>query len=508
MEAIKTLLAAQTALEKATSDFLHACATLTLVAIPSLTSTPGRLAFENNVESILSSVDTASLVEDRVCESRFILKKLLNMSTTRVPAHKLPVETLSYIFSIVVASSPCHPTDKQRDTLLDIPQVCMSWNRVAVDTPSLWSHIDLDLSRFSVATALERARIWLKRCNYMPIHLHLNGSSGGVSQNDLSDILAVLEPHAGSLCSLVFTSYCHDSLVRALLGFVSGPLRILVISAVTATFSQRDLSSRAIDSSQIHSDIPLPLLRFLEISSVRRNKAIELLSKLVPGVLELDVRLDAEYFKDDRFNSPSHLFLARSNVVSLAIYRSFLYDYADQSLTYLASVPHLRVLQLGSINLVPSFARALGVTLNGEPYLKLPCLRSLCFVQWCAIGSWAIDAVEQIAGRIKLQSLAFRSCRFLPTFTPPINRNQESQLLCSDNGGGGDEDGTEGEGEDEDDGNDDDEDHDKYQDEMPQSMKDYFSEQIAKVTVCNKSIEGGTIYHGVDPFVQSLTRPD
>ncbi|KAG8784085.1 hypothetical protein FRC12_018972 [Ceratobasidium sp. 428] len=360
-----------------------------------------------------------------------------------------------------------------------------------------------------------------------------------VSQSDVPDILAALEPHAGLLCSLVFTSlYCHDSLVRGLLGFVSGHLKILVLSAVTATFSQRDSSSRAIgslrglalldlyrldereicpslgdladllsgsptlhtlrirslyylpDSSQIHSAIPLPLLRFLEISGVRRNKALELLSKIVPGALELDVRLDAEYFKDDRFNSPGRLFLARSNVVSLAIYRSFLHDYTDQSFTYLASVPHLRVLQLGSMNLARSFAQALGVTFNGQPYLKLPCLRSLCFVQWCIIGSWTVDVVEEITGRIQLQSLAFQSCRFPPTFTRPISRSQGSQLLRSDDGEDADEDDTE---DDQDDGNGDGEDYDKYQDEMPESMKDCFSEQVAKVVTVREGITDGML---------------
>ncbi|KAG8791149.1 hypothetical protein FRC12_010029 [Ceratobasidium sp. 428] len=558
MEAIKILQAAQTALEEAASNFLHACTTLKLVAVPSLASIPGQLTFENNLDNILSSIDTASLVENRVCESRVILKKLLNMSTTRVPVHKLPIETLSYIFSIVAASSPCRPADNQRDNLLDIPQVCVRWNRVAVDTPSLWSHIDINLSYFSVATALERARLWLNRCHNMPIHLHLDDGSSLIPQADVPDILAVLEPHAGLVCSLVFSSFCHYSIVRALLGLVdSGPLNTLVISGVANAFGQRDPSSRAIgllrgltlldlyhleelicpslgdiadilsgspalhtlrlrslfyqsDSSQIHSDIPLPLLRFLEISGVRCNKVLRLLSKLVPGVLEMDVRLDAEYFKDDGFNSPSHQFLARSNIVSLAIYYSSSHDSANRSLTYLAYVPHLRVLQLGSTNLARSFALTLGVTFNGQPYLKLPCLRSLCFVR-CTIGSWTIDVVEQITGRIKLHSIAFRSCPFPSTFTRLINRSRESQLLHGDNGEDGDqdEDGGDDNGDDEEDtDNDSDDDDDEYRDEMPQSMKDCFSEQVAKVVVFNGSIAGGTIYHGVDPFVRSLIKPD
>ncbi|KAG8765432.1 hypothetical protein FRC12_007491 [Ceratobasidium sp. 428] len=527
MEPIEILLEAGLALEKAASDFLDACAALKLVAIPTLASTLGQLAFENNVGNILSGVDSTGLVEDHMRESRILLNKLLNMSTARVPVHKLPVETLSYILSIVVASSPCDPTDNRRDTLLDTPRVCVRWNQVAVDTPSLWSHIDINLSRPSVVTVLERARLWLNRCHNMPIHLHLDGDPALRSQ-DVPDLLAFMKPCGGLLGSLVFTNHCHRSLVHDFLSCTSSSFKTLIASSITTPFDQENLSSLPAgllcglttldlsesggvicpsvgdvakllsgnstlhtlrlrhfrfrsNSSQTFPPIPLPQLRFLEVVNVRGDEVPLLLAKLVPGILELDVRLDAKYFGDDRLGSPAQQLLARSNVVSLSIY-NLLLDATKQLLSCLPSVPRLRVLRFSDMSLTRSFARALATTVDDQPPLQLPCLRSLCLFE-CHIDPWTVIPLEQIIGQLRFSNLAFLNCQFPPSFTQPTDADWESENeLVSESY----------------------KEHHKYQYEMPQSMKDWFSARVERVVVDTTFTRSDQTYHGVDPFVQKL----
>ncbi|KAG8785603.1 hypothetical protein FRC12_017390 [Ceratobasidium sp. 428] len=536
MEAVKRLLAARTILEKAAADFLDACANLKLVVVPSLATIPGQLEFEDYVDNVLSSAESVFLVESYMHESGVMLKKLLNMSTRRVPVNKLPAETLGYIFSIVAASSPCDSIGTPRDNLLDIPRVCMRWNRIATSTPSLWSHVDINLSRLSIATALSRARIRLDRCHGVPIHLHLDAGSIPLGQPHVRDITTAIQSYEGLLSSLAVSRSRYNFLPHALLDFVLGcakpnSLKTLVLYDVGMMYSQETLSTLPLNLlcgltvldlydvsghicpslgdvaetlSSCHSTlhtlrlrcmtclsgplqanptISLPQLSFLEISCVY-GQVVLLLSKLDPGVLELDVRLDAEYIADGP-DSPGQLLLARSNVISLSI-NEFEDDNEQQTFTYLASVPRLRVLRLNSTRLVREFALMLGVTENHRQALNAPCLQSLCLVD-SRIKSWDANLVGQVLERRKLRKLGFLSCLYPPYFIRPIGGNQESELPSEDNE------------------SDEDDDDYKYRKEMPRSMREWFSERVGRVVIERPSYDD-QIYHGMDPFVQMLAK--
>ncbi|KAG8791152.1 hypothetical protein FRC12_010032 [Ceratobasidium sp. 428] len=543
MEAVKRLLAARTILEKAAADFLDACATLKLVVVPSLATVPGQLELENHVDNILSSAESVLLVESYMHESGVALKKLLNMSTRRAPVNKLPAETLGYIFSIVTAITPCDSAGTQRDNVLDIPRVCIRWNQVATNTPSLWSHVDINLSRLSVATALSRARTRLDRCHGVPIHLHLDGGVSGFGQAHVQGITAAIQSYDGLLSSLVVSRSRSNSLPHALLNLVLGctkpsSLKTLVLYDVGIIHNQETLSpmplnllcgltvldlyevngpicSSLVDfvkllsgccstlhtlrlrgmpsssgSVQAHPAIPLPQLRFLQISYVYGDEVLVLLSKLHPGVLELDVRLDAEYIADGA-DSPGQLLLARSNVVSLSI-NEFENVEDRQPLTYLASVPRLRVIRLNSTRLAWDFAVMLAWTTATYPRaLPVPCLQSLYLVD-CRIKVWVANLVGRILRRRNLRNLAFLRCLYPSSFAPPISTDQESESP------------PENDGNDEDDEDDDDDDnYYDYRKEMPSGMKEWFLERVGRVVIGEPSYDD-QIYHGMDPFVQRL----
>ncbi|KAG8791153.1 hypothetical protein FRC12_010033 [Ceratobasidium sp. 428] len=534
MEAVKRLLVARTILEKAAADFLDTCAALKLVVVPPVGSISNQLELESNVDDILSSVESAILVESRLCESRVMLRKLLNMSTARVPVNKLPAETLSYVFSIIAASSPCDSENNPRDYLLDIPQVCTRWNQVATNTLSLWSHVDINLSRLSVTTALSRARTRLDRCHGVPIHLHLDAGIDKVYQDYLPQLCTVIRSHEGLLNSLVVTRARHNSLVHTLLGFAlscsgSGSLKTLIVSGATETLFRKTLSSlptglfqgltvldlyslrgsvctsisdiadiltnccstlhtlrlrcMAISAEILPSQptIPLPQLRFLEISRVYRVAApLFLMSMLAPGVHEMEVRLSASYIARDTVNSPVQLLLARSNVVSLSIIDFD--EISDQpSLTCLASVPRLRTLQFGGIGLARDLALVLEAITDDQPSQRAPCLQSLCLID-CIISSAAAGVVGRMLRRRKLRNLAFLNCMYPPSFAGPIIGDQESDLSPED----------------------DEDDEDGYLQEMPQTMREWLSERVGRVVMAEPPYD--QIHNGVDPFVQKLVK--
>ncbi|KAG8692547.1 hypothetical protein FRC09_011129 [Ceratobasidium sp. 395] len=99
-----------------------------------------------------------------------------------VPINKLPIEVLGSIFSIVqpyvcvhdvITKNPPQPSASQ---LVDISRVCMYWRKVAINTPELWTHIDLIVNEdHTLFDALHnRAKLWVERVRGRSSHLHMH----------------------------------------------------------------------------------------------------------------------------------------------------------------------------------------------------------------------------------------------------------------------------------------------------------------------------------------------
>ncbi|KAG8791150.1 hypothetical protein FRC12_010030 [Ceratobasidium sp. 428] len=415
---------------------------------------------------------------------------------------------------------------------MDIPRVCTRWNRIATNTPSLWSHVDINPSDYFFAAALKRAQIQLKYCRSMPVQLHLYDMSG-IDRNSGQEILEVIQSRGGRLGSLIVTNIWYNSSVQAFLGSMvshtmSNSLRTLLIHGAQDGSGQRTIDSLPVtslcgltvldlwdlsrnihpsvdgivellphcsalhtlrlrflefspDLLQSHQIVSLPQLRFLEILGVNRTAVLSLLSKLNSGGLELDVRLKVEYIGADGLDSPGQLFLARSNVVSLSINRSTDRNFIQRPVTDFTFVPRLRMLQLDSVRLAQDLALVLETTVDDRLSFQLPYLQCLCLVEW-SIGPQAITLIEQILRRKKLRHLAFRDCRYLSDFTRNDDGNKESDPIS---------------------GYDSDVGFYNYQKKMPQRMRDWLLERVGGVVVVEE-YDDDRVYHGVDLFVQNL----
>ncbi|KAG8782322.1 hypothetical protein FRC12_020959 [Ceratobasidium sp. 428] len=534
MEVVKRLLEARLVLERAATEFLDACTALKTTAYSSLVLFPSQIALENVVQGLLTSVESAGLVKNHMEESRAALNRLLNMSPTRVPINRLPPEILGRVFSFVVADSTCSH-EYGEDTLMGLPLVCTKWHQVSTSTPSLWTHIDISFGSFPPATALGRAQKLLDWCRNMPVHIHFDGGYD-VKPADVPDIMATLQPHVGFLSSLYITNTQLHSLISGLLGLTSGPgaansLKCLSLYDISETDSEEGLRSLPVymfqgltqleladldesacpsmggiarvlsgcpalhtlqlrkletpsDPSQDYTTVSLSKLRFLEITQIYGHGEVPaLLSKITPGALELDVRLDTKFIVGrDGSALLGQLFLARANVVSLFMNPDYSTVPGRSLESLFACVPRLRVLHLDGHCIHPEVPRILGTKSANTSSPPLALLQSLC-LSHCEICPETAKLLKEVIEGRALRNLVLLGCTYPPSFTARPNnwwgtRTRGSAIILSSQSA-----------------------------DMPENMKEWFLEHVERVII-DPELRDAKVYHGRDVFVQGLITID
>ncbi|KAF8609357.1 hypothetical protein BDV93DRAFT_540686 [Ceratobasidium sp. AG-I] len=132
----------------------------------------------------------------------------------------LPVEILRYIFTFAWVycklNTLLEHEDPQPSSLDNVSAVCVYWHNLCIDTPLLWSHVDLDISRRFEKSALY-VQCSLKRAKQLPLHVHID------DHYDLrgcgpQPAIALLAPYANRIVSLdlVVNAYMAQSLLLGL----------------------------------------------------------------------------------------------------------------------------------------------------------------------------------------------------------------------------------------------------------------------------------------------------
>lgn len=104
-------------------------------------------ALSASVSSQISLITT--LYETKLKRAKSTLSWAINSSSDVVPINCLPSEILMGIFHLVVGIRPCGVKHNSgaKITLPKYPdflsRVCTRWRQIVMDTPTLWSHIDL-----------------------------------------------------------------------------------------------------------------------------------------------------------------------------------------------------------------------------------------------------------------------------------------------------------------------------------------------------------------------------
>ncbi|KAG9076520.1 hypothetical protein FS749_011705 [Ceratobasidium sp. UAMH 11750] len=415
-----------------------------------------------------------------------------------------------------------------------------------------------------------RIQLWLNRSCCTPIHIHLSEGFGKGTQEQsgfASKLVTILRPHASFLRSLKVSGTEGPLTLQSLLSLysihgASGSLKILSVSGIRAT-DRRDifdwptnslvglveldlanLGKFSCPSSDVisvilsnsptlhtlrlrdlkirpgptlgHPDAHLPHLRLLEITDTSGEGLPLLIISLVPGTLELDVRLD---FDIDWLDYYFESLLLRSNVTALSLH-NISRRHRDRLKSHLCCTPGLRALLL-KFTPFPDDPWALGELLvDYNLGSLLPHLHSLCLMHG-KISKWFMGDLKRVLSAESLLKLVFVSCRFSLSLGELLesgdgvdengNDGSDSNDGDNDNDDRSDEDDSDDDADDDtddddnSDGNNDDE-SEEYDKEMPESIKDWLNGAVENIFIFPD--RPGQIYEGIDPFVEMLTELD
>ncbi|KAG8725508.1 hypothetical protein FRC09_013747 [Ceratobasidium sp. 395] len=194
-------------------SYLGACAILESVLTQPLQSPGDKPLLDGVLQLVSLELPSLSTCNYQLRASWCSLTRLRNRATKLVPIHSLPPEVLSNIF--VVASPPARLCVQDvvpdyvppKPTCLDhIMGVCAYWRQIAIDTSSLWSHIDLVAAGRWTNRFMARAQYRLERAGDLPIELHIQDTSDpsrfGLGPENVQRLVGFLSPYAKRYRSL------------------------------------------------------------------------------------------------------------------------------------------------------------------------------------------------------------------------------------------------------------------------------------------------------------------
>ncbi|KAG8790593.1 hypothetical protein FRC12_011476 [Ceratobasidium sp. 428] len=419
-------------LNKATLSFVDASSDLRMALLRDLFVPSKKSFIDGMIVEIKSHQASIKSVETNLQRAKAVMDSNFNLSTTLPPISALPDEVLCHIFNIaMILPSPSSPSGrrphKERNTILDITSICSRWRQLAIQTPSLWSHADLQNLRKSV------------RSSGFPLHLSL--PHGSIDTWQAGKLISALQPYSASISSiishkiwdalliqelctlctvygsldsiktLVFIAQSEKAikprvswqLVASFTGLVNFELsrlpsaahptsnQIAAILANNPCIRRLRLRSMAIlpETSPPKSTIVLPHLQMLDVLDLEGLPW--LMSILLPGALELDLRLSRHHCHPDNSAVLSR-FLHRAHVVSL-----WISDLRSNSSTvWLPMLPAVRVLGLVAWGDNYSFVDHLVIP-DGEAVIaRYPTVRSICLS-----GSGSLD----LLGRARVEKM-------------------------------------------------------------------------------------------------------
>ncbi|QRV89183.1 F-box-like protein [Ceratobasidium sp. AG-Ba] len=189
IEAFNQWQSAYGQLQSAVYIFHLACDTLHIAFLEQVGHSKSFASIGSRLAQVIEERGSLSHLEGKILESRTMLCRTMSSPNSLVPINSLPAEVLSHIMILVSALCLClaeydRNVSLRIHPLAAIPLVCTHWRRLAIDTKSLWAHIDIEeavISGGSGASLINRAILWQGWAHDIPVHLHflfLRGYSG------------------------------------------------------------------------------------------------------------------------------------------------------------------------------------------------------------------------------------------------------------------------------------------------------------------------------------------
>ncbi|KAG8775149.1 hypothetical protein FRC12_001649 [Ceratobasidium sp. 428] len=464
LDAFKEWRDTRNRLKHSMHSFRDACTTLRQAIEGFTLSSVGHAAIEEIILNVHNQMDELDIIESTMMESRAVLYQVANRSTTLVPINVLPPEVLARVFSSAALTASClyqstsvhalHP-------LVVIPSVCARWRHLALNTPSFWSHIDIEEARISKnrgKLSLRRTELWVERARGAPLALDFWGKQSQQKQ-DKRQLTSILRRHVARIVSLSLhktTEFFFRAMLSDLLpgrGRLSS-LTTLVVDQVRLSRKiphptwpnpvlrnmfdlqlidlpgpvspgLNEFASLLSSSPHLHTlrlrntqfssghevecpTIILPHLRLLDLSIQRNPEFRKLVSVLNPGTLELEVQLNFSVGDPLGSESTIEALLQRSYVSRLVVRDSAQSD-TQELIGYLNCLPDLRVLVLDFAKdyLSVTFDALLKRDFDGTIVARCPSLQALQILGG-VVNSQAQHQLIQVIKTYSLEELAFK----------------------------------------------------------------------------------------------------
>ncbi|CAE7195472.1 unnamed protein product [Rhizoctonia solani] len=128
------------------------------------------------------SEDIASNIR-KLEDARGAINAARNSAQKVAPITALPAEILAHIFYFVLPGESCAAQRNHRGKISKIKypthpdtlaHVCSFWRRVALSSPSLWTHIDIALDHSLNPGLFARAKVYAIRAGQLPLEIHIS----------------------------------------------------------------------------------------------------------------------------------------------------------------------------------------------------------------------------------------------------------------------------------------------------------------------------------------------
>ncbi|KAG8724484.1 hypothetical protein FRC09_018086 [Ceratobasidium sp. 395] len=432
IDAFAQFESAQGQLAVAVDTFYDACVALYQAAVRPEDDDADHSWLEKKLAPMVDQLNSFAAVEGKLRRSLGVLNRATNVSRKLVPINLLPVEVLSKVFMYTIPQRDCIDTIDvypRLSPLIVIPSVCASWRQVALNTPSLWTHIDL--FKEDHPSTKNRITLWVQRARHAPVHLHFKSYRFFEDEELVSETKGILTRAESFVFSYSPEGYIRDIFNHYDAGGRSDRLKLIAIGPVawrnedfghfhwssyvphtlttlklvytsdriTPTLDElmallsrtpnlRTLALRDVrltmNPSSTYPEISLPNLEYFESypnNSPRpsySNFTKHLMRSIVPGSRELEVWVDVGSFDDGEHDLELRRFLRRSRVTC---WHTGYFKPGDEVRLsqYLDRLPELRFLSL-DFNRDPShdILDALIAPAEGPGYrARCPMLRTL-----------------------------------------------------------------------------------------------------------------------------------
>lgn len=262
-----------------------------------------------DISGLQTVMDDIQILQQQLVEQKNKIIESINLHKRLVsPLWRLPTEVLSQIFHCCLP--PISEPNVEVSAPILLTSICRRWRDVAVDMPSLWCRLCLEVDDRNWQQEALCSDIWLKRTRGRPLSLGID-----IHAKDHSTKLRhLLRPYVNQISSL-FVEFCHPGPLMLFTNFLALEKMVLSIhpdschgdidmpsdisrsfSRLPSTLCDLDVSGYSFSLHDLSSFNPAWAHHLTTVAIHMKSNSILHFLKLAPNLSSLTVRIIFEDF--------------------------------------------------------------------------------------------------------------------------------------------------------------------------------------------------------------------